>query len=161
MCKAIPNQQKRDADTYRTDRRGSRNTLRLSRLPYVKYLPRRDIPVYKIGRAARRAFLDRRCNDNTRNETKCFFARKRYFRVLRLFFAYFFLARQKKVCPRSDSYSVAVKTALRCNRRSVPRVPFRDVPCLKSPVAGSDTPAPHQDIFRGRRGSKTWQAGGS
>ena len=31
-------------------------------------------------------------------------------RPLRLFFAYFFLARQKKVCPRSDSYSVTVKT---------------------------------------------------
>ena len=37
----------------------------ISRFPYVKYLPRCDIPVYKIGRAARRAFLDHRCNDNT------------------------------------------------------------------------------------------------
>ena len=49
-------------------------------------------------------------NDNTHNVTTCFSARKRYFRFLRLFFAYFFLARQKKVCPRSDSYSVTVKT---------------------------------------------------
>ena len=45
---------------------------------------------------ARRAFLDRRCNDNTHNGTNCFSARKRYFRVQRLFFAYFFLARQKR-----------------------------------------------------------------
>ena len=42
--------------------------------------------------------------------------------VLRLFFAYFFLARQKKVCPRSDSCGRAMITALRCNRRSVPRL---------------------------------------
>ena len=36
-AKQISNQQKRDADAYQTDRRGSRNTLRLFRLPYVKY----------------------------------------------------------------------------------------------------------------------------
>ena len=61
-------------------------------------------------------------NDNTHNVTKCLFARKRYFRVYRLFFAYFFLARQKKVCPRSDSCGCAMITALRCNRRSAPRL---------------------------------------
>ena len=44
------------------------------------------------------------------------------FRVLRLFFAYFFLARQKKVCRRRHSYGVTVKAALRCNRRSAPRL---------------------------------------
>ena len=35
------------------------------RLSYVKYLPRCDISVYEIGRAARRAFLDLKCNGNT------------------------------------------------------------------------------------------------
>ena len=51
-----------------------------------------------------------RHNENTHNGTTRLFARKRYFRVLRLFFAYFFLARQKKVCPRSDSCGVTAKT---------------------------------------------------
>ena len=90
------------------------------RLPYVKYSTGTNITTYTIYRAvrkpdwtvARRAFLDRKCNGNTRNGTTRLFARKRYFRVQRLFFAYFFLARQKKVCPRSDSYSVAVKRNL-------------------------------------------------
>ena len=46
--------------------------------------------------AARRAFLDLKCNGKTYNVTKCFSARKRYFVLQRLFFAYFFLARQKR-----------------------------------------------------------------
>ena len=50
-----------------------------------------------------------RCNEKTYNGTNCFSARQRYFVLLRLFFAYFFLARQKKVCRRRHSYSVAVK----------------------------------------------------
>ena len=84
--------------------RGSRNTLRLFRLPYVKYSTGANLATRIFYRAlrkpdstvARRAFLDRRCNDNTQNGTTRFSARQRYFRVLRLFFAYFFLARQKR-----------------------------------------------------------------
>ena len=106
---------KRDADAYQAVRRGSRNTLRLFRLPYVKYSTGANITICAMYRAlrkpdltvARRAFLDGRCNGNTHNGTTRLFARKRYFRVQRLFFAYFFLARQKKVCPRSDSCGVA------------------------------------------------------
>ena len=79
---------KRDADAYRTDRRGSRNTLRCSRadrvvrpyvrsetcrILYVKYSTGTNLAIRDIYRAlrkpdssvARRAFLDRRCNDNT------------------------------------------------------------------------------------------------
>ena len=64
---------KRDADAYQIDRRGSRNTRRLSRLPYVKYSTGANITTCVVCRAlrkpdltvARRAFLDRRCNDNT------------------------------------------------------------------------------------------------
>ena len=89
---------KRDNDAYWTDRRGSRNTLRLFRLPYVKYstgtnmgtiknqntnqrsvcvLERTSNAMDELSRlrgsegygvcedAARRAFLDHQCNDNT------------------------------------------------------------------------------------------------
>ena len=37
LCKAYPKPPKRDANAYLINRRGSRNTLRLFRLPYVKY----------------------------------------------------------------------------------------------------------------------------
>ena len=55
------------------DRRGSRNTLRLFRLPYVKYSTGANITTRVVCRAlrkpdltvARGAFLDHRCNDNT------------------------------------------------------------------------------------------------
>ena len=60
---------KRDADAYRVDRRGSRNTLRLFRLPYVKYSTGANITICAVYRAvrkpdftvARRAFLDLKC----------------------------------------------------------------------------------------------------
>ena len=102
-AKRISSHQKRDNDAYRIAQRGSRNTLRLFRLSYVKYSTGANIAAHTLYRAlrkpnstvARRAFLDRWCNDNTKNVTTCFSARKRYFRVLRLFFAYFFLERQK------------------------------------------------------------------
>ena len=46
--------------------------------------------------AARRAFGLQKEERKTHNRTTRLFARQRYFRVLRLFFAYFFLARQKR-----------------------------------------------------------------
>ena len=50
--------------------------------------------------AARRAFLDRQCNDNTQNVTTCFSARKRYFASPgTLFSTIFSLAREKMVPP--------------------------------------------------------------
>ena len=53
-AKHIPNQHKRDADAYRTDRRGSRNTLRLFRLPYVKYSTGANVATRFIYRAMRK-----------------------------------------------------------------------------------------------------------
>ena len=45
-----------------------------------------------------------RCNDKTQNVTNCFIRRvSAISRPQRLFFAYFFLTSQKKVCPRSDA----------------------------------------------------------
>ena len=63
-AKAYFKSSKRDNDAYWTDRRGSRNTLRLFRLPYVKYSTGADVATRKICRAfgkpdltvARRAF---------------------------------------------------------------------------------------------------------
>ena len=89
---------KRDADVYPTDRRGSRNTLRLSRLPYVKYSTGANVTIRTVYRAlrkpdsttARRAFLDHRCNDNTHNGTTRLFARQRYFVFQRPFLPYLF-----------------------------------------------------------------------
>ena len=51
-------------------------------------------------------------NEKTHNRTTRLFARQRYFRVLRLFFAYFFLARQKKVCRRRHSCGVTAKNGI-------------------------------------------------
>ena len=48
---------KRDADAYQTDRRGSRNTLRLSRLPYVKYSTGANITTRIFYRALRKPDL--------------------------------------------------------------------------------------------------------
>ena len=77
---------KRDNDAYSVVRRGSRNTLRLFRLPYVKYSTGANGTIRMIHRAmrkpdltvARRAFFDGRGNENTHNKTTRFFARKRY-----------------------------------------------------------------------------------
>ena len=135
--KLFQRNQKRDADAYPADRRGSRNTLRLFRLPYVKYSTGANRATRIFYRAmrkpdltvARRAFGLRKAEQKTHNGTTRLSARKRYFRVLRLFFAYFFLARQKKVCPRSDSCGRAINAALRCNRRGLP--------CLRHGIAPS------------------------
>ena len=65
-------------------------------------------------------------------------------RVQRLFFAYFFLARQKKVCPRSDSCGVTAKMAPPVNpEKSLPHPPdavhprtpcaVLCPPCIKAP----------------------------
>ena len=126
------------------------NRTNTVRIPYVKYLPRCDIPVYKIGRAARRAFLDHRCNDNTHNVTKCFSARKRYFRVLRLFFAYFFLARQKIVCRRRHSCGVAAKNGPFGESGETPRALRARIGCHPS---GDEALRPPDAVFsRLRRG---------
>ena len=93
----------------------------MPRISYVKYSTGRNRATTQftvrsgnpILRSPARAFLDCQCNNNTHNVTKCLSARKRYFRVQRLFFAYFFLARQKKVCPRSDSCGITARMALR------------------------------------------------
>ena len=69
----IVNQQNAMQMRIGIDRRGSRNTLRLSRLPYVKYSTGANGTIRMIHRAlrkpdltvARRAFLDLKCNDNT------------------------------------------------------------------------------------------------
>ena len=45
---------KRDADAYQIDRRGSRNTLRLFRLPYVKYSTGANITIRTAYRAMRK-----------------------------------------------------------------------------------------------------------
>ena len=50
-------------------------------------------------------------NETTKRRTERFVfqARKRYFVPQRLFFAYFFLTSQKKVCPRSDAAPIAAE----------------------------------------------------
>ena len=48
---------KRDADAYLTDQRDSRNTLRLSRLPYVKYSTGANITTHVVYRALRKPNL--------------------------------------------------------------------------------------------------------
>ena len=95
---------KRDADANRTDRRGSRNTLRLFRLPYVKYSTgtHRAIRIFRRAlrkpdsTVARRAFLDHLCNDNTHNGTIYLFARKRYSASCASFLHTFFWQDRKK-----------------------------------------------------------------
>ena len=93
------------------DRRGSRNTLRLFRISYVKYSTGANITIRTIYRAlrkpdstvAQRAFLDCRCNDNTQNGTTCFSARQRYFASpSTLFSTIFSLAREKMVPPEAQ-----------------------------------------------------------
>ena len=49
--------------------------------------------------AARRAFLDHRCNDNTQNVTTCFFARKRYFASPAPLFCILFSGKTEKSMP--------------------------------------------------------------
>ena len=64
---------KHGADANWIDRRGSRNTLRLFRLPYVKYSTGANLATRIFYRAlrkpdstvARRAFLNRWCNEKT------------------------------------------------------------------------------------------------
>ena len=98
---------KRDADAYWIARRGSRNTLRLSRLPYVKYSTGAHGTTRKTYRAlrkpdptvARRAFLDHRWNDNTHNETNCFSARQRYFASPAPLFCILFSGKTEKSMP--------------------------------------------------------------
>ena len=95
---------KRGADAYWTDQRGSRNTLRLSRLPYVKYSTGANVTTRTLYRAlrkpdstvARRAFLDRQCNEKTYNGTNCLSARKRYFASCASFLHTFFWQDRKK-----------------------------------------------------------------
>ena len=80
------------------------------RLSYVKYSTganKATRTAYRaLGKpdwpAARRAFRRRKQNDNTYNE-KLFRRDSAISRLQRLFFAYFFLTSQKKVCPRSDA----------------------------------------------------------
>ena len=85
------------------------------RLPYVKYSTganRTTRTAYRaLGKpnqtAARRAFLAGSAIGEWYAEAKCFFRRDSAIsRPQRLFFAYFFLTSQKKVCPRSESCSV-------------------------------------------------------
>ena len=81
------------------------------RISYVKYSTGANITTntaYPAMRkpdstVARRAFLDRRCYDNTHNVAKCFFARKRYFASpSTLFSTIFSLAREKMVPPEAQ-----------------------------------------------------------
>ena len=102
----------------------------MPRISYVKYSTGTNLTIRGIYRAlrkpdstvARRAFLDRRCNDNTHNRTTRLFARQRYFASPALFSPPSFLLREKRWCPRSDSCGRAMTATLWCNRRSVPRL---------------------------------------
>ena len=123
---------KRATDASLIDRRGSRNTLRLFRMPFAWKIVTRDTqssPCRKNGLSTfiRQIFNGREQSDShgvscawetqsdgrpkgvrtmvgitiTRTTERLVFqARKRYSRPQRLFFAYFFLTSQKKVCRR-------------------------------------------------------------
>ena len=100
---------KRATDAFLLSWRGSRNTLRLFRLPYVKYSTGANKAICTAYRAfgkpdwpaARRAFLTGCAIGEWRAESICFFRRvSAISRPQRLFFAYFFLTSQKKVCRR-------------------------------------------------------------
>ena len=107
LCKACFTSTKRDADAYQADRRDSRNTLRLFRFPYVKYSTGANLTIRIMYRAlrkpdstvARRAFLDRRCYDNTHNVAKCFSARQRYFASPAPLFCILFSGKTEKSMP--------------------------------------------------------------
>ena len=119
--------------------RGVRPYIRLdkSRISYVKYSTGANVTTYIVRRAmrkpdstvARRAFLDRRCYDNTHNVAKCFFARKRYFASpSTLFSTIFSLAREKMVPPEAQ---------LRCRRKNGTSVNTKNVPRLRCGIAPS------------------------
>ena len=86
------------------------------RISYVKYSTGANVATHIIFRAlrkpdstvARRAFLDRRCNEKTHNETKCFFARKRYRTRLAPLFCILFSGKTEKSMPP--------EAQLRCRR---------------------------------------------
>ena len=118
MCKAHFKSTKNAMQMrIRIDRRGSRNTLRLSRLSYVKYSTGANMTICTVYRAlrkpdltvARRAFLDHLCNDNTHNGTICLFARKRYFASCASFLHTFFWQDRKKYA-RGATVVVAQKS---------------------------------------------------
>ena len=87
------------------------------RISYVKYSTGAHVTIRTAYRAlrkpdltvARRAFLDHRCNEKTHNETKCFFARKRYFASCASFLHTFFWQDRKKYA-RGATVAVAQKT---------------------------------------------------
>ena len=64
---------KRVTDAYLLNWRSSRNTLRLFRLLYVKYLPHFDFEMQKLPRPPEGRLDDGPCNDKTQNGTTRFF----------------------------------------------------------------------------------------
>ena len=123
---------------YRTD---------VVRIPYVKYSTGANKATRTAHRAigkpdstvARRAFLTGRAIGEWHAESKSFLRDSAISRLQRLFFAYFFLTSQKKVCPRSDIAPPAhTKRAIR--RKKTPpfwgffyaqSYPHVDVDCLQ------------------------------
>ena len=132
MCKAHFSQQE-NATTMRIGiaRRSSRNTLHLFRLPYVKYSTGANLTPRTVYRALRKpdstvARQGVRTTDGVteiRTTERIVFPRVSAIeRILRLFFAYFFLARQKKVCRRRHSCGVTAKMESPVNPGKSPRI---------------------------------------
>ena len=109
---------KRDADANRIDRRGSRNTLRLFRLPYVKYSTGANGAICKIYRALRKpdSTVARKGVQSTERETEIRTTERIVFlrvsaisRPLALFSPPSFLLREKRWCRRRHSCGVTAK----------------------------------------------------
>ena len=91
--------------------------LETLRIPYVKYSTgakkRFARPIVRLGNPILRPpegrFDDGNETTKRKTERQAFQARKRYFVLQRLFFAYFFLTSQKKVCRRRHSAPVGAE----------------------------------------------------
>ena len=95
-------------------------TLRISYVKYSTGANETTCTAYRaLGKpdstAARRAFLAGCIIVEWHAEAKCFFRRvSAISRLQRLFFAYFFLTSQKKVCPRSESCAIRRRHDMAC-----------------------------------------------
>ena len=115
----------------------------MPRIPYVKYSTGANIAIRKNHRAlrkpdstvARRAFLDRRCNDNTQNVTTRFSARKRYFASPAPLFCILFSGKTEKSMPAERQLWSRNYNGTAVNTKNIPRLrrggrtaPARGVP---------------------------------
>ena len=89
------------------------NRTNISRLSYVKYLPRRVFPYTKLNAPPEGRSVYGQGNDNTHNRTTCFSARQRYFRVPGALFFHIFSRKREKIWSPKARCGVTAKEALR------------------------------------------------